>query len=132
MRLDKLRKEEFANSKKIAGLLGPSIVVLVVSEVMNAHIWINVTAVQTYLAGALWFVAGFAILRSHNLWVFDWRMCITFMGWFITFGGLSRMFFPEVSKEGAQNAPVVFALQMALLVVGIFLTYKAYIKGDTK
>ena len=44
------------DSKRVAGLLGPSLIALTLSEMMNAHIWAAIIAPVTYLAGALWFV----------------------------------------------------------------------------
>jgi hypothetical protein len=97
-----------------------------VSEAINSQIWANVPTTQTYLAGALWFVAGLSIIRAHNHWTLSWSVLITLLGWFVMLGGLSRMFFPEPIQQGSQNASVVFAFQMVLLAIGIVLTFKAY------
>lgn len=120
------------NSKSIAGILGPILVVTNLSEAINSHIWVNVTPPQTYLAGALWFVAGLFILRTHNYWAVHWSVLITILGWFILLGGLSRMFFPEFVQQGSQNNQFVFAFQMILLAIGIILCYKAFSKSDDK
>jgi len=52
-------------------------ITLTLSEALNAHIWANVPATQTYLAGALWFVAGLAIVRVHNHWIRGWPVVVT-------------------------------------------------------
>ncbi len=54
------------NSKHLAGIIGSTLIVLTLTVVLNPHIWVNVPATQTYLAGALWFVAGLSILCNHN------------------------------------------------------------------
>lgn len=120
------------NSKHIAKLLGPTLIVMNASEAINSHIWINVPTTQTYLAGSLWFVAGLSIIRIHNDWKFSWSVLITLMGWFIMIGGLSRMFFPEPVQQGSQNASVVLTLQMVLLAIGIVLTFKAFSRDNNK
>lgn len=120
------------NSKSIAGILGPILVVTNLSEAINSHIWVNVTPPQTYLAGALWFVAGLFIIRTHNYWAVHWSVLITILGWFILLGGLSRMFFPEFVQQGSQNNQFVFVFQMILLAIGIILCYKAFSKSDDK
>lgn len=120
------------NSKYIAKLIGPPLIVMNISEAMNAHIWANVSAAQTYLAGSLWFIAGLSIIRSHNKWMPGWPVMITLIGWFAILGGLGRMFFPEPVQQGSQNVTVVLAIQMVLLVIGIVLTYKAYGRDDNK
>lgn len=114
------------NSKYIAGLVGPTLIALTLSEAMNAHIWASVSATQTYLAGGLWFVAGIAIVRAHNHWVRGWPVVVTLVGWFAMLGGLGRMFFPEAVQQGSSNSFTVLAAQMILFAIGIFLTFKAY------
>lgn len=119
------------NSRRIAGLVGPTLIALTLSEALTAHIWANVSATQTYLAGALWFVAGLAIVRVHNHWIRGWPVVVTLVGWFVMLGGLGRMFFPEAAQQGTRNGSVVLALQMVLLAIGIFLTFKAYRRDDS-
>ncbi len=114
------------DSKQLAKLLGPTLIVLNASEAINPDIWATVAVTQTYLAGSLWFVAGLSIIRSHNRWTLHWSVLITLLGWFIMLGGLSRMFFPDPVQQGSQNAATVLTVQMILLVTGIVLTYKAY------
>ena len=120
------------NSKHIAKLIGPTLIVMNVSEAINAQIWANVSTTQTYLAGALWFVAGLSIIRAHNYWTLRWPVLITLLGWFIMLGGLSRMFFPVPVQQGSQNATVVLALQVFLLLIGIVLTFKAFSRDNDK
>ncbi len=115
-----------ANSKSIAGLLGPSIVAVTASETVNIHIWAGNTAAGVYLNGAILFVVSLAIVRAHNLWVRGWPVLITLAGWFFMVLGLFRMFFPELQLEGAKHTSTVSVGTMLLLVVGIFLTFKAF------
>lgn len=116
------------NSKHIAKLIGPTLIVMTITEIMNPHIWDTVPATQTYLAGSLWFIAGLAIIRSHNRWALNWSVLITFIGWFALLGGTGRMFFPEPAQQSktGQNAHIILAVQIVLLVIGIILTHKAY------
>jgi hypothetical protein len=115
-----------ADSKNMAGLLGPSIVAITASETVNIHIWAANTAAGVYLNGAMLFVAGLAIVRAHNLWVRGWPVLVTLAGWFVMLLGLFRMFFPELQLEGAKHTSTVSMLTVLLLAVGIFLTFKAY------
>jgi predicted phage tail protein len=114
------------NSRHIAGLIGPTLITITISEAMNSHIWATVPATQTYLAGSLCFVAGLSIVRAHNRWMGGWSVMVTLMGWFFILGGLFRMFAPEFAQQSVQNTSAVFVLQMVLLAIGIFLTFKAY------
>lgn len=114
------------NSKQIAGLIGPSLVAITISEMLNVHIWAANTAAGVYLNGALLFVAALSIIRAHNLWVRSWPVMVTLVGWFVIFLGLFRMFAPELQLEGAKSTSAVIVGTMPVLAVGIFLTFKAY------
>ena len=115
-----------ADPKRIAGLLGPTLVVLAASEAVNAHIWTAVPATQTYLAGSLWFLAGLAIVRAHNGWTGGWPVLVTLVGWFAILGGLFRMFAPEFAQARVPSAALVLGGQLVLFLIGAFLTLKAY------
>ena len=58
------------DSRRIAGLLGPTLVALAVSEAMNLRIMAeNPASVGlVYLNGTLLFVACVAIIQVHNRW----------------------------------------------------------------
>jgi len=115
-----------ANSKYIAGLLGPAIVAITLSETVNIHIWAANTAAGVHFNGAVLFVTGLAIVRAHNLWVRGWQVLVTLAGWFLMLLGLFRMFFPELQLEAAKHTTAVGTEAMLLFAAGIFLTYKAY------
>lgn len=117
------------NSKQLAALIGPVLVAITLSEIVNAHIWIAVTAPVTYQAGVLAFVAGISIVRAHNLWPMSWPVTITLVGWFGIFAGLIRMFATDMAQEAVRNQSTALGFEIALLVIGILLTFKAYGPG---
>jgi hypothetical protein len=122
---------DMTNSKHIAKLLGPFLIAMTISEILNPRIRDTVAITQIYPAGFLLLLAGLSIIRSHNYWTFKWPVMITIIGWFAIPGGLSRMFFLMSSQQGAQNTSVVQALQIILPSVGIILTFKAYVANFT-
>jgi len=85
------------NSKRIAGLLGPTMVAMLVSEfpIVQPHLYDSQIPPVVYLSGVLMFVAGLAIVRAHNHWVRDWSVLVTLSGWFSLTLGLFRMFAPS-------------------------------------
>jgi hypothetical protein len=83
-----------ANSKQIAGLLGPTLIAISITESMNIDIFVNTSAHLVYLNGTLLFVAGLAIVRVHNRWTGGWPVLVTLVGWLAIFGGLIRMIAP--------------------------------------
>ena len=68
------------DAKPIAAILGPTLVAVTVSELLNFRIWSSVAAPVVYLNGALLFVGGLVIVRSHNVWRLGWPLLITLSG----------------------------------------------------
>jgi hypothetical protein len=115
-----------ANSKHLAGLIGPTIMALTISEAVNLHIWANNIAPVTYLNGTLLFVAGLSIVRTHNRWAVGWPVMVTLAGWVAILGGLFRMFAPEAQQAGRNNFT---HLGLAVLFAfGTLLTFNAYLR----
>jgi hypothetical protein len=122
------------NSKQIAGLVGPTIVAMVASEfpLVQPHLYDAQIPPVIYLSGVLMFVAGLAIVRAHNRWERNWTMLVTLSGWFFLLLGLFRMFAASLYQQGAASASTntLLILEGALLVAGLFITYKAYTRAD--
>jgi hypothetical protein len=123
---------KMTTSKRFAGLLGPTLIAIALSEAMNLHIWTNVPAYFVYLNGALLFVVGLSIVRDHNRWTGGWPVLVTIIGWFLMLGGLLRMFAPVFAQREVQNAGALFAGLIVLFAIGVFLTFKAYGREDSK
>jgi len=121
------------NSKKIAGLLGPTIVAMVASEfpLVQPHLYDAQIPPIVYLSGTLMFLGGLAIVRAHNSWARDWTVLITLSGWIFLALGLFRMFAASYYTRGAANTDptVLIALEGSLFVLGLFITFKAYSRG---
>jgi hypothetical protein len=117
-------------AKRIAGLLGPTIVVMVASEfpLVQPHLYDAQIPPVIYLSGALMFVAGLAIVRAHNVWHRDWAVLVTLSGWFFLLLGLFRMFAAGLYQRSSANANSIFfmILEAVLFVVGLIMTFKAY------
>jgi hypothetical protein len=115
-------------SKSIAGIAGPTLIVMVLSEL---KIW-NPTLYETqivplvYLSGVMLFITGISIVRSHNIWVAGWQTSVTIIGWLAILLGLIRMFFPHLYKAQFNNNNVALITEVVLILLGIYLTYKAY------
>jgi hypothetical protein len=115
-------------SKSIAGIAGPTLIVMALSEL---KIW-NPTLYETqivplvYLSGVLLFIAGISIVRSHNIWVAGWQTGVTIIGWLAILLGLIRMFLPHLYKAQFKNNNVALITEVILLLLGVYITYKAY------
>ena len=113
------------DSRRIAGLLGPTLIALAMSEAMNLRVMAaNPASVGlVYLNGTLLFVAGVTIVQVHNRWTGGWPVLVTVMGWFAILAGLMRMIAPQSTTSGAAW---VYALLIVLVAIGIVLTFTGY------
>jgi uncharacterized membrane protein HdeD (DUF308 family) len=118
------------NSKRIAGLVGPTIVAMLVSEfpLVQPHLYDAQIPPVVYLSGVLMFVGGLAIVRAHNHWAKDWTVLVTLSGWFFLVLGLFRMFAAGLYQRGSANTStaVFMVLEGVLLILGLIMTFKAY------
>jgi hypothetical protein len=48
-----------------------------------------------YLSGLLIMPAGLAIVLTHNVWVLNWPVLITLLGWAMAIGGAVRILLPD-------------------------------------
>jgi hypothetical protein len=115
-------------SKSIAGIVGPTLVVMVFSEMRfwNPTLYNTQTEPLIYLNGVLLFVAGLAIVKSHHIWIYGWQTLLTMVGYLALIVGLFRMFFPHIQKAKFDNNNSILIVEIILIFVGIFLTFKAY------
>jgi len=118
------------NSTRIAGLLGPTLIAISITEWMNLGAFTAAIgpsfAPHVYLNGTLLFVAGLAIVRAHNHWTRGWPVLITLVGWVAMLGGLSRMTEPVAAQEAGRHPILLYGSLVAVFAVGVVLTFKAY------
>lgn len=123
-----------ANSKQIGGLVGPTLVAVLISEspLVQPNLYNAQTPPVIYLSGVLVFVAGMAVVRAHNVWARNWTVLITLSGWLFLALGLVRMFAASQYLQATQGASSVtfMLLEACLLIVALIITFKAY-SGNT-
>ena len=121
-------------SKQIGGIVGPTIVAMIVSEfpLVQPHLYDAQIPPVVYISGTLMFVGGLAIVRAHNYWVRNWTVLLTLSGWFFLLLGLFRMFFASTYLQGSANtsATTFMVLEGILLIIGLIITYKSYSRDD--
>ena len=124
-----------SNSKQIAALLGPTMVAMLVAEfpLVQPHLYDAQIPPVVYLSGVLFFVAGLAIVRAHNIWSRNWTVLVTLCGWLFLVLGLVRMFgAAQYSQAAASTSSWMFILlEGCLLVVALFITFKAYSRSSS-
>ena len=124
-------------SKTLAGLIGPALVAVAASILLNlssppALIFGQASgdAALIWMGGVIEFVAGLAIVRVHNRWSGGWPVVVTLFGWLFVLGGLVRTLFPmrlgSAASAIAQESWFWVGEAVILLLVGGFLSLKAY------
>jgi hypothetical protein len=122
-------------SQLIAGLAGPLLAAIAVAMLVNprARDAIMETAGNQgliFFAGMLTLLAGLAIVRAHNLWVADWRVVVTVLGWLAVLGGVLRIILPDrianIRTKLAGNSRFLSVWSLVALASGLFLSAKGY------
>ncbi len=126
------QKNEVAetDSTYMAALIGPALIAITTSELLNIDFLEKQYGYYSYLNGTVVFLAGLLIVRAHNRWTRGWPVAVTLTGWVATAWGLFRMFAPEAKQGGASIATFIgMAIPFA---VGVFLTFRGYWPRDRK
>lgn len=120
----------------LAELLGPIYVVVgiaclfkaetfgpILREFIGSRAWL-------YFAGVLGLAVGLAIVLTHNVWVFDWRVIITLIGWLSLVRGIISIFQSQWVVAAAHyvlDHRSVFLVAGAVnLLLGLILSFFGY------
>ena len=126
------------NSIFLAKLIGPVALVAAIGLFVNAATYRAMAQefmrnpALLYLSGLLSMTAGVAILLAHNVWVANWPVLITILGWLATIGGVVRMVAPERAKllgETMLRKPRAMHIGGAVwLAVGALFCFLGYVR----
>jgi hypothetical protein len=120
----------------IARILGPVLVIVGIGLLLEGDTLRTMadeflhSAALIYLSGVITLAVGLAILNVHHLWVRDWRVLLTILGWLFLIGGIFRVLAPSlVQRVGEpliahQRWPLAGAI--VTLALGGFLTVMGY------
>lgn len=56
----------------------------------------------TISTGYITFLLGLVTVTLHNIWVADWRVAITILGWITLLKGIEKIVFPDRVNKKAQ------------------------------
>lgn len=113
-------------TRRIAAVLGPTLVAVTVSETINLDIWSHVDATVVYLNGLLFLVGGLVIVTNHNRWHFGGPLLVTLSGWLLLTAGMYRMFFPVAPQ--LDPGPFTYGFIALLGLLGAALCLIAFAK----
>ena len=120
----------------IAKLMGPILFVVAVSILINEK---NTRAMAKevfgshaliYVFGIFDLLIGLVLVAVHNVWVMDWRVIITVIGWLSIVRGLVRILFaPYLMKHGPKllkKQGLLMGIAIVMLILGAVLSYYGY------
>jgi hypothetical protein len=127
-------------SRYIARLMGPVLLIIGIGMIMGMLTegegyssllkeFIGSRAL-IFVTGGLALLAGLAVVNAHNLWVPDWRVIVTVLGWLLIVRGISNLVFPAVvqtlgDRMIASHAGVVAGAAFTI-VIGAILSVMGY------
>lgn len=75
----------------------------------------------TVSTGYITFLLGLATVVAHSIWVADWRLMVTILGWITLFKGLEKIAFPNRINKAAQKFKGQQTLWgFVIFLIGIF------------
>ena len=121
----------------IAELMGPVYIVVGVALLTKVEMFKGIlqdflrSSSLMYLAGFLGLLVGIALVLVHNLWVPDWRLIITLVGWGSIGRALATIFQPQwIVAAGAkllERRAYFLAAGAMNLIIGLALSYFGYL-----
>jgi len=120
----------------LARLIGPLFLVIAAGLLLRQSSWRPMASdflanrALVYLTGFLALLGGLAIVNTHNVWVANWPVVITILGWLAVIGGIFRMLWPErvigIGERMLGNKSAVTAAGVIEGLLGLWLTYAGY------
>ena len=124
----------------LARLIGPVMALVGVSLLVNelafrkmAQEFLRSPAL-IFFSGMILMPAGLAVVLSHNVWVANWTVIITLLGWIAVISGAVRVFAPDrATKLGKKVLSYNFTMAAAAfwVIVGAALCYFGFRSGVT-
>jgi hypothetical protein len=127
-------------SRYIARLMGPVMLIIGIGMIMGMLTegegysslmkeFIGSRAL-IFVTGSLALLAGLAVVNAHNLWVPDWRVIVTVLGWLLIVRGISNLVFPATvqtlgDRMIASHAGVLAGAAITI-VLGAILSVMGY------
>ena len=122
----------------LAKLIGPIFLAVGIGLIVNAAVYKTLAEeflrshALIYLSGLLTMTAGMALVLSHNVWVADWRVVITLLGWLAAIGGAARIVVPQGSQKIGRwflaRPQALTAAAIIWLAIGALLSFFGYFR----
>ena len=120
----------------IARIVGPLFALMALGMLFNRDTYGVIMAefaesrALIYLSGTIALITGIVFVHFHNLWVADWRVIITVIGWLSILKGVVRLLYPQIVRKAgrrfANNANLMTGSGVITLVLGAFLSFQGF------
>jgi uncharacterized membrane-anchored protein len=122
----------------LAKLVGPCLVVIATSMIVNAQTFQGMAQQFTsnpaliYFVGHIALPAGLATVLTHNVWVVGWPVLITILGWLAMIGGAMRIIMPQraarIGNKFSAKPATIATIGVLWLAIGAVLSFFGYVK----
>jgi uncharacterized protein YjeT (DUF2065 family) len=122
----------------LAKLIGPVSLLLGLGTLLNREAARDVmenfvrNRASVFLFGVITMPTGLAVVLTHNVWVADWPVLITVLGWIATFSGAVRIAAPQEAIKFARRVyeqPNGALTSGAIwIAIGAILCFFGYVK----
>jgi hypothetical protein len=123
----------------LARLIGPVMTLVGISLLMNETAFRKMameflrSPALIFFSGMILMPAGLAIVLSHNVWVLNWPVIITLLGWIAVISGALRVFAPDralkIGKKAIASKEITTVSAAFWLVIGAVLCYFGFRPG---
>ena len=123
----------------LAWVFGPFFIVVGLSMLLNRAYYRDMVErffndpQDYFFSGAAALAGGLALVAGHNVWVLDWPLLITLIGWAMIVKGVLRLAVPQFGRgffTAALKTHSHLALSgVILLVAGAYLAWSAWRAG---
>ena len=82
--------------------------------------------INLFFCGVCSSIVGIAMILTHNLWVSDWRVIVTLLGWLALARGIMLLFLPKMVinlHKKMENSQWISSVLVAVVVLGCVLIY---------
>jgi hypothetical protein len=124
------------NSIFLAKLIGPIFIAGAIGMLVNGAVYRLLadeflrSRALIYLSGLLTMAVGLAIVLTHNVWVANWPVLITILGWLGLIGGAFRIITPQgterIGRQILKNKNALLIGAVIWLALGAILCVFGY------